>query len=75
MFPHSLRESTVTTGPGMQVRSRSDRRDWINVAAEAWNQTEPPYSGEASNASDALDDDNESVAPDGNLSNRNLVSV
>ena len=45
-----------------------------NVAAEAWNQTEP-HDGEAGNASDALEDDNESVVLDGNLSNRNPVSV
>eukprot|EP00439_Symbiodinium_sp_Y106_P037407 s3405_g4.t1 len=43
-----------------------------NVSAnesDAWNQTEPPFNGEASNASDAREDDNESVALDGNLSN------
>ncbi|CAE7879118.1 unnamed protein product, partial [Symbiodinium necroappetens] len=45
--------------------------------SDAWNQTEPP-NGEAGNASDALEDDNESVVLDGNLSNRtaeNLADV
>ncbi|CAE7447513.1 unnamed protein product, partial [Symbiodinium microadriaticum] len=45
--------------------------------SDAWNQTEP-YNGEAGNASDALEDDNESVALDGNLSDgsaENLADV
>ncbi|CAE7549767.1 unnamed protein product, partial [Symbiodinium sp. CCMP2456] len=43
--------------------------------SDAWNQTEPPYNGEATNASDAWEDDNESVALDGNLSNRTAANL
>ena len=62
----------MTHSAGTQFRSTSASE---SIAAEAWNQTEPPFSGEASNASDAREDDNESVALDGNLSNGNLVST
>ncbi|CAE7209305.1 unnamed protein product [Symbiodinium sp. CCMP2592] len=52
-----------------------------NISAnesDAWNQTEPPDNGEATNASDAREDDNESATLEGNLSNgtaENLAEV